>query len=123
MKKTTATSNTSAGSGDGGGSGARIEGSNRGGASTSTGSGTNGGGNSASTSGSTILTAAVLQMLSGTMDTALLTKLKIVVIIALHLVKLYCQKSQASQIDLDKIKITNLLFFLFDENRITVKLS
>ena len=39
-------------------------------------SGTNGSGNSASTSGSTILTATELQMLFGTMDTALLTKVK-----------------------------------------------
>ena len=55
-----------------------LEGSGSGGASTSTDSGTNGSGNSTSTSGSTILTAAELQMLFGMMVTALLMTVKIV---------------------------------------------
>ena len=108
MKKTTAASNISADSG-GGGNGASTGGSGVGGASKSTDSGTNGSGNSASTGGSTFLTATKLQMLVGTMDIALLTKVKVVLIIAFCQVKVHHRKSQASQTKLDIIKITNLL--------------
>ena len=115
MKKNTATSNNSAGSG--GCNGASTGGSGGGGASTSTDSGTNGSGNSASTSGSTTLTAAELQMLFGMMNTALLMTFKIVLIIAFIQVTVHRQKSQASQTNLNNINFTKLYRVLFDEIR------